>query len=157
MKNSRNGFTLVELMVVMGISLALFGFVIIGLSSNERIFSVSSTREIVVSDLNTQQAKAMQGIDGTSAYGIYFEPDKYTLFKGNSYSSSDPDNFEIELDEGIVVSDISFPASIVVFNARSGEINGFVDGNNTVTIQDTQGISTIILSINRYGVIFEVN
>jgi len=157
MKTSKRGFTMVELMVVIGISLVLFGFVVIGLSRGERTFSTTSTREKLISDLKTQQTKAMQGIDGPDAYGIYFQPDRYTLFKGYAYSSQDPDNYEVELDEGIVISDISFPASVIVFATRSGEIDGFVEGNNTMTIQDTGGLQVFNLILNRYGIITNVN
>jgi len=155
MKISKNGFTLVELLVVMAIILTLFGFVVIGLTSTERTFSTSSSKEIIVSDLKLQQIKAMQGIGG--AYGIYFQPDRYTLFSGDSYSPSDPDNFEIVLNEGIVISDISFPASTVVFTPMSGEINNFVDGSNTITVQDVQATKIININLNRYGVISEAN
>jgi len=157
MNFSKKGFTLLELLIVMGISLTLFGFVVIGLSSTNRIFSISASREIIISDLKSQQTKAMQGIGSGDAYGIYFQPDKYVLFQGSSYSPSDPNNYEVKLDEGIVVSDISFPASTVLFDTKSGEIDSFIQGSNTITIQDVDAIQSAILNINRYGVISEVN
>nr|MBI5455687.1 type II secretion system protein [Candidatus Levybacteria bacterium] len=155
MKNNQFGFTLIELVVVMGILLMLFGFMSFNLVGVQRKTSLDSTVENLVSDMATQQTKAMLGV-GSSAgdsYGIYFQSDKYTLFKGTTYSASDPTNFIISLDSGITFSNINLPASSLIFSNRTGEISGFLAGQDTITIQDAQGVKTEKITVNRYGVV----
>ncbi len=159
MKNNQFGFTLIELVVVMGILLMLFGFASFSLVNVQRKTSVSSTADNLVSDMATQQTKAMLGAgsSGGDSYGIYFQSDKYTLFKGTTYSASDPNNFTVSLDLGITFSNITFPASLLIFSSATGEINGFSAGQNTVTLHDTQGTKTETITVNRYGVVTSEN
>ncbi|OGH47224.1 MAG: hypothetical protein A3A51_01700 [Candidatus Levybacteria bacterium RIFCSPLOWO2_01_FULL_39_10] len=154
-KNS--GFSLIELIVVLGILLTLFGFIVIGLSTSQRRFSVTSARDTLISDIASQQTKSMNSISGSSAYGIYFQPGKYTLFKGETYSASDPENFEVELGENLEFSQVTFPAATIIFATKSGEISGFLDGANIITIRDVQNIDSTTVTINRYGVITDIN
>ncbi len=159
MRNNQFGFTLIELVVVTGILLMLFGFVSFNLVGVQRKISVSSTADNLVSDMSTQQTKAMLGVgsSGGNSYGIYFQSDKYTLFKGTAYFASDPSNFTVSLDSGITFSSITLPASLLVFSSATGEINGFSAGQNTVTLQDTQGAKTETITVNRYGVVTSEN
>lgn len=155
MKNNQSGFTLIELIVVMGIILMLFGFVSFNSVSVERKTSLNSTADNLVSDMATQQTKAMLGAGTTSgnSYGIYFEQDKYTLFEGTTYSSSNPSNFIVSLNSAIVFTNITFPSNSIIFSARTGEINGFSSVQNTITIQDSQSTKTETITVNRYGVV----
>lgn len=155
MKNNQSGFTLVELVIVMGILLMLFGFMSFNLVRVQRTTSVNSTADTLVSDMASQQTKAMLGAGSLSgySYGIYFQSDKYTLFQGTIYSPSDPNNFTVSLDSGITFTNVTFPSSSVVFSSGTGEVNGFSNGQNTVTIQDSQGAKTKTITVNRYGVV----
>ncbi len=159
MRNNQFGFTLVELVLVIGIFLTLFGFVSFNLVSVQRNTSVNSTADSLVSDMASQQAKAMTGagLSSGNSYGIYFQSDKYTLFKGTIYSASDPNNFTVALDSGITFSNVTFPSGSVIFSTRSGELSGFSNGQNTVTIHDTQGAKTETITVNRYGVVTSEN
>lgn len=153
------GFVLVELVLVMGIILLLSGFVIFSLVGEQRNVSVSSLTDAVVSDIKSQQTKAMEGIGGQSgqAYGIYLEPTRYILFKGVTYSSSDASNFIVTLDPGIVIANITFPSNSIIFASKSGEINQYSSGNSSFTLEDTNGIKSKTVTLNRYGVIISEN
>ena len=155
MKNTQFGFSLIELILVIGIGLTLFGFVGLNLVNGQRIASVNSSGDSLISDTSSQQTKAMQGAGDTSGinYGIYFLEDRYILFKGSAYSGSDPDNYTVMLDEGTVFINITFPNSSVVYEGRSGEVIGFTNGNNTLQIKDDQGSKLNTITINRYGVV----
>jgi len=159
MKNNQSGLTLIELVVVMGILLMLFGFVSFNLVGVQRTTSVNSTGESLISDMSSQQTKAMLGAGSSNgnSYGIYFQPDKYTLFKGTIYSVSDPNNFTVSLDSGSAFTNITFPSSSIIFSSGTGEISGFSSGQNTVSIQDIQGTKTITITVNRYGVVTSEN
>ena len=153
----QKGFTLIELIIVMGIISLLFGFVMVNLLQEQHIVSVNASVDVLISDISSQQTKAMlgksDGVTSSNNYGIYFESDKYTLFKGNSFSPADAANFTVMLDENIVFNSVTFPSNIVVFSALSGEVNGFINGNNTIVIANTQGTEIKRIIINRYGVV----
>jgi len=152
------GFTLIELVVVLGIFFTVFTIVTISLVNVTRTTSVNSVSDTLTTDMGLQQTKAMQGDGGAgSNYGIYFEQDKYILFKGNSYSPSDPANFSVNLDSGIIFSNVAFPNSTIIYASRSGEIIGFTDGSSIIEINDSQGSKTESMTINRYGIITENN
>lgn len=95
----------------------------------------------------------MVGDSATAAsaqpYGIYVQASQYTLFKGTVYSGSDTDNFVVSPD-GVAFS-TAFPSSQVVFAKGTGEVNGFANGSNTITITNNTGDAKTI-TINRYGV-----
>lgn len=155
MKNTQSGFSLIELILVMGIGLTLFGFVGLNLVNGQRIASVNSSGDSLFSDMASQQTKAMQGVGDTSGtnYGIYFLQDRYILFKGDSYSASDPANYTVMLETGTVFTNITFPNSSIVYEGRSGEVIGFTNGSNTLQIKDDQGPKLKTIAINRYGVV----
>lgn len=159
-KTKQKGFTLIELVIIMGILLLLFGFVMVNLLQEENIVSVNASVDILISDISSQQTKAMvgksDGISSGNSYGIYFESDRYTLFKGNTFSATDSANFTVILEENIVFNNVAFPNDMVVFSALSGEINGFSDGDNTITIANVQGQEIKTITLNRYGVLKSV-
>ena len=159
MKNSQFGFSLIELILVIGIGLTLFGFVGLNLVNGQRIASVNSSEDSLMSDTSSQQTKAMQGVGDTSGtnYGIYFLEDRYILFKGSAYSASDPANYTVMLETGTVFANITFPNSSIVYEGRSGEVIGFTNGSNTLQIKDDQGSKLKTVTINRYGVVSEAN
>jgi len=155
------GFTLMELIVVMAIIFMISGFVTIGLLNQQRTTSLSSSADILIADINSQKTKAMSGTtDGLANaenYGIYFLEDRYILFKGESFQETDPANFTIMLDEDIKFSTINFAGNSIVFSVQTGEIMGFLEGNNSIVIQDLSGGESKTITINRYGVVINAN
>lgn len=155
------GFTIPELAVVIGIIATLLTYAVINLTSVQHKIYLAATVDTVTSDFKQQQIKAMSGDTegrGTNdSYGIYFEQNKYYLFHGTMYSSSDTSNALINLDNNIQFSNIAFPQSQIVFTKGSGEVNGFTSGSNTVTLRNTVTGEQKTISINRYGVITQIN
>lgn len=153
----QKGLTLIELMVAIGILLILFALTTINLTRLPSTTSQSSGFDLLISDLRGQQTKAMSGYqnDDTattgSPYGIHFEGASYTLFKGSSYSASDPDNFVIELDPGLSFTTSTFPADsagfYVVFLAGSGDVA--VPGNISLMNAYTGDVKEV--NLNKYG------
>lgn len=150
-----NGFVLVELIVVMGIVLLLSGFVIFSLINTKKNVSVDSSADAIISDIKSQQTKAMQGIGEQSgqAYGVYIDSEEYILFDGTSYSPSDPSNFTVALEPGIIITNITFPASSIIFSSKSGEINAFSNGNSSFTLEDVSATKSITVTLNKYGIV----
>ncbi len=159
-KNSA-GFTLIELLVVTSISAILFGLVTFNLIRLQNNSSQQSSLDTLISDLKSQQIKAMNGItEGRSTndnYGIYFMADRYVLFHGSGYSASDSANFEVVLPTDIEIQSTTLPNNTVIFTKLSGEVMGFVAGNNTINVRETNINKQSTITINRYGVITSVN
>jgi len=148
-----SGFTLVELLIIIGLFTILSSFAVINLIRPQTKANLDATNTVLISDLKEQQLKAMIGDSGgsaPSAYGVYFETNQYTLFKGNSYSPSDTDNFVVSL-QGDASSTTTFASNQVVFNQRSGEVAGFSASNNTITITSSGDVKTI--TINALGTV----
>lgn len=157
---SQRGFTVTELILAMGIMLILLGFGTVNLLGSREKASITATVQTLIADAKQQQIKSMvrdtEGRSFNSVYGIYFESNRYTIFH-DVYSSSNPENFVINLDNSIQISNVSFPGSQVIFAAGSGEIVGFVNGSNTITIRNTTNNEQKTIQLNRYGVVTNIN
>lgn len=150
------GFTLIELLIVIGLFSILSVFATINLIRPQTKASVDSGLTTIVADLKQEQIKSMvgdsEGLSSAQTFGIYFGGTSYTVFRGSSYSSSDTSNFEVKLDTNLVLSS-TFPSNQVVFARRSGEVSGFVNGANTITITNSADGETKTISVNQLGVI----
>lgn len=162
MGNSRTlqkrGFTLIELLVVMAIASVLTSLSVLALSNSQHTAYEQSSLEILISDLKLQQMKSMSGDTGLATtthvpFGIYFQTDSYTLFRGPSYDPNDPTNFSVELEKALTFSSVTIPGSELLFEKGSGEISGFTEGQNTIVIANKVTGQQITITLNRYGVI----
>jgi len=154
--SKQQGFTFVELAVVLSIMALLLTLSVVSLGGVQQQAYVGKSLEILLSDIKLQQTKAMNGAteeNSTYRYGIHFETNTYTLFQGDTYNPSDTKNFTVTLDGQLTFASVTFPNSEIVFEKGSGEIVGFSDGNNTVSFSD--GSATITL--NQIGVFTTIN
>lgn len=161
MKQCSNGFTLVELMVVIGIMLIFLTLLTPNLFNFQQKASLDSTSLTLIADIRLAQAKAMSGDTegrGTNdSYGMYFETGRYILFHGTSYNPGDADNYPISLGDQIEISSTTFPSSQVVFQKGSGEVDSYIDGSDSVTLRNTQTGEQKTIQLNRYGIVRSVN
>jgi type II secretory pathway pseudopilin PulG len=152
MKIKRSGgFTLVELLIIIGLFTILSSFAVINLIRPQTKANLDSTLTPLISDVKEQQLKAMIGDGGgasASAYGIYFESNKYTLFKGSSYTPGDANNFVVSTQGNTTISD-TFVSNQVVFGQRSGEVVSFSASGNTITLTSSGDSKTI--TVNALG------
>lgn len=139
----------------MGIFSILSALATVNLLKPQTQASIDSTVEVLIADIKQQQLKAMvgdsEGQASTEPQGIYFETEKYTFFRGHTFNLSDPNNFTVNLETSANISNIAFPSSQVVFLKRSGEVSGYIDGSNTLSIVNTQNGQQKTITINRYG------
>ena len=156
---NNSGLTLPELLISLGILLIIFVITTINLLSGVRTTTQVAFIDSFTTDLRDQQNKAMAQFTRGEAqnydYGIYLTADSYTLFRGSTYSASDPDNFVIGMNPGLNFSNVTFPASTIVFESGTGQLKGFVSGSNTLSLNDSVSQKTVNLSINRYGIPLE--
>ncbi|HKB88061.1 MAG TPA: type II secretion system protein [Patescibacteria group bacterium] len=125
------GFTVIELMVSIGILAILFALTTINLGRLPSTTSQSAAIDTLISDIRGQQTQAMAG---RTAYGIHFDANSYTLT---------PSNFVINLDPGL-----SFDNSgqNLTFAAGSGETTPM-----TFSVINSQVNKTTVININKYG------
>lgn len=145
MKKGSAGFTLVELMVSIGILVILFTISTINFSTILPNTSQSTTINSLVSDIRAQQTKAQAG---NSQYGIHFESASYTLFKGTTYSSTDPSNFVVTLDPTVRLTSTG---SQIVFSSGSGDVSDPPGGNENVSLTNSETNKVTVIKVNKYG------
>ena len=130
----RRGFTLIELIIVMGLVAALTAMVTLNLTGSRKRVGVATTMEVLAADLRGSQMRAMEG---EGAQEIVFGGDRYTL---------NPEGFVVTLDPEITITS-SYAQNKITFAARSGE----TAGPGTITVTDTSGGATKTLTVNQYG------
>ncbi|MBI2031302.1 MAG: type II secretion system protein [Candidatus Levybacteria bacterium] len=153
--SKQKGFTLLEILISLTIFATLLGFATVSFLNTRQTSSINSSLEKIVSDIKSQQLKAMAGSsdggESGSSYGIYFAVSSYTLFRGSSYNPSDSTNLTIDLNENINMTSILLPSNSVVFSQQSGEILGFDSNNNSITLKNISANEQKTITINRYG------
>ena len=139
--DSLNGYTLVEVLIVLAILTVIFGFAIEAGSNFYGGQSLSAERDSLTNLLKTARNQAMNNID-ESSHGVYIVADKYILFEGNSYAARKQD-FDSVFTRSKAV-DIS-GLTEVVFNAPQGDS----DSSGTITISNGNGAA--VIRINNEG------
>lgn len=157
MLKAQKGFSLIETVIVIGISLMLFGAITFNLFRAQSRSTIRANSDTIASDLRSQQTKAMTGAtEGRStpdSYGVYFLQDRYVLFHGNSYDPNDSSNFVVNLPTNTQILNTTFPNDTVIFSALSGEILGASASGNSVTIKTVNANDEFTITVNRLGVI----
>jgi len=149
---NKQGFTILELIITMGIFAIVASLTTVNLTNSQRHTSLNSTTTTLISDLKQQQIKSMTGdTEGrsiSSSYGIHFDSNQYVLFHGDSYNSSDTSNFTITLD-----SNFSF---LNLGNIVFSRINGESTGLTSIILRDNTINNQKDIRVNNYGVITDV-
>ena len=158
----RRAFTLIELIIVIGIVSIFLSIIIVNLLKPVSTSSFATTLDVLVSDLRRQQLKAIQGdsngTPGLNFHGIYFSSDNYVLFSGPAYQPADPGNIIVPLNPALRFSFINLTNSEIVFASGSGESANFTPPatSGDLSLVDIQsGLSKVIV-INQYGVVSQI-
>lgn len=160
MKKNLSGFTLTELIITLGILTILTGLTSVNLLGFYAKNTLNTSTPVLISDLRQQQLKAMigdtEGSTSHAAYGVYFQPDRYTLFQGSAYSVSGTANFDIVLNSDLQFSNIILPSSQIVFASGSGEVANYNPSFDYVTLKNVTTDETKTIRINQYGTIIDI-
>lgn len=153
---ARAGFTLVDLLLVMGLAVILFSFSALSLLRVQNKPSLDAAVTKLVADLKATQSQAMVGDSGSAGasttWGVYIEAHRYTLFRGASYSAGNTSNLVVDLGSTMAIG-TTFSGNSIIFVRRSGEITGFNASANRITVTNSASGDTKTITINRYGVI----
>jgi prepilin-type N-terminal cleavage/methylation domain-containing protein len=130
--NKEKGFTLIEILIVVGLLGILFAFVSTPLVSFYRKVVFQGTTENIMAMMDEARKSTLSSYN-SSQYGVHFEPTSATLFTGATYVVGDSTNDVYELSNAIEISDITFNGggSDIVFERITGETNEY--GSITIT------------------------
>ncbi|MBU1557538.1 type II secretion system GspH family protein [Patescibacteria group bacterium] len=121
-KLDNKGFTLVEIVVAIGIMAIIFAFGVQPFIAMKNRKALDNSVEKIESLLHEARSMTMSSV-GDSQYGVHFEETKAALFKGSVYSSLDLDNKWVYLENAVVISEINLSGGVsdVVFKRLNGE------------------------------------
>lgn len=88
------GFTLIEILLVIGIFGVLISFILPLSLTFYKSQQLEVQAQSIVQILRSAQLKSM-ATESDSSFGVYFTSGSYTLFKGNSYLTRDENYDEI--------------------------------------------------------------
>lgn len=155
MDQNDKGFTLIELIVSIGIITLLVGFSSWAYLTVEKNSNLINQTTQLIGSVRQAQALAMSGMtQDQSNYiniSIHFTANSYIIFKGSQFNPNDTDNIQADLAAGITLN-TDLPSSDLTFLAKSGEVNNFDSNHNSITVLETGGLSKV-LRINKLGVV----
>lgn len=125
-RKSLNGFTLIELVVVIALVVLLGGLALPALRVVQKNSELDSTAESLVSVLRLAQNRTLAS-EGSSQYGVFFDtiasPNQYILFRGVTYATRDVAFDELYiLPKSLEISVIAMPENEVVFTRVTGVV-----------------------------------
>lgn len=153
----QRGFTLIEILVVVGIIVLFLGLSIPQLRSFQQVSYLQGTGEETVAALRLAKSKTLASEEALQ-YGVYFDaistPNQYTLFQGSSYATRAPAKDEITvLKKAIEISAISLGAGDEVVFER---VTGAPSATGTITFRQVADPSrTKTVSVLTSGTIEE--
>mgnify|MGYP003393241446 CR=1 FL=1 len=125
-KKLNKGFTLIEILVVLGIITIIGSISIIMGVDDYRRQLFRSDRDVLITALQHARAQSVSniclgdGCDNGKPHGVYISDDEYIMFQGESYATRDTDvDAVIDADSDIEQSGISE----VVFEQLSGDVS----------------------------------
>ena len=147
---SRNGFTLIEVLVAIVILAVLTTVVFSALVRFNRAQALTSATESIHAALNEARSLTLASKSRT-VYGVHFDMGSTTLFQGAMYTSTDPNNEVIMLSNAVIISSVSLEGGgqDVVFDRLTGKTSQYgtitlsltADATKTRTVTiDTSGI-----------------
>ncbi len=138
--NTTYGFTLLEMLVVMGVVSVLFAMsAIAGIDTIARS-TVASERDLLVSLLETARMQALANIH-ESPHGVHVSAATFVVFEGASFDPSDPLNRSVPRETAVSVSG----SDDIIFEQLSGDVTD----EGVMTLSDSQ--SSMSIDINDNG------
>lgn len=118
----KKGFTLLEMMLALGLFAALLVIPIMYTQAAQVRFDFNTQVSVLVSYLRLAQSDSASGKDDMK-HGVHLNPDSYVIFSGDAYNPADPANFTVPLPGTMQIVNIALAegGSDVVFDKVRGE------------------------------------
>ncbi|MCR4322753.1 MAG: prepilin-type N-terminal cleavage/methylation domain-containing protein [Candidatus Azambacteria bacterium] len=131
-KTSERGFTLIEIIIAIGVMAIISTTLFIGFSTATESAELKTSAFKIVDALQFARTRTIASL-ASSSYGIHFEQTYYVLFRGVTYSALDPDNILYPLPSSVEIVSVTLAGggSDVVFD----RITGKTAHNGTVSVR----------------------
>lgn len=159
---SENGFSLIEIVVVIAILAIILSFSVPNLFSPLSIEKVNSMANDITANLKDAQTKAMNsetlGTGANSEFGVHFTTNSYTVFIGTVFNPADTNSFSVATPTGLsIIPNLPCPSgpnncNNIVFSKLAGEVQNFDQIKNSLCLTDSLN-NRILLTTNFLGVI----
>lgn len=148
MKKKHDGFTVIEIMLVIIVFSILLGLATLYSQTSQLRNDVNSQAQMLASYMRLAQSNAGSGKNNEGS-GIHFEANAYTLFNGNSYSNGNAENFIIELPSTIQIENIALNGNgnDLIFQPPNGETTTY----GTINLTAPQIQKTLTITIYSLG------
>ena len=144
----KRGFTIVELLIVLGIGV-LMAVAVVPIYSN--LVPASDSAQVaseIVQTIRTARARSVARL-GNSSYGVKFLPDKYILYRGASYAAA--------LTAGTLERTITLGGAFLLTTTLVSDDVNFSKGigvpNTGVVTLSRQSADPKTISINQFGMV----
>ncbi len=141
--NFHRGVTVLELLIVVGVLGIIFSIVLPSFQTIKNNSIIQTVASDMFSALDKARSQTLSSVD-SSEYGVHFQSDKIVIFKGQTYSSSDPGNEEIIISAPVTISSINLTggATDLYFDKLSGAPSKI----GTITVSTSSLLKTITIS-----------
>lgn len=149
--SGQRGFTLIEMLIVIGIILVIAGAPLFIDLTSYRADAFRAERAAIVTALQKARADALNNID-QEPHGVAFfpadHPKSYVVFEGDTYAVSDPVKREV-FDENYPVAFGATSPDEVVFS----QLDGSAGFSGDIAVVDSQRGITAAITVNHEGAI----
>lgn len=145
------GFTLLEIVVVVGIMAVLSGIIVTSFSGFTEGRLIDVYTEEITSLLNKGRLDTIASLGGYQ-YGVHFESSRLVYFRGTTFTEPDVNNIEVTLDNALEISAITLTGggADVVFERLSGITNQ--PGSIVMRVKNTP-TKNVTITIDQTGVV----
>ena len=143
------GFTLTEILIVIGIALVLTTIVVSVFTNIKNNQTLDKDSGLVIEVI--RQAKSLTlNSKNSSQYGVHFESGSVTIFTGTTYSAGSSSNLVHSLSSGnSATTSLSGGGRDIVFKRLSGE----TDNNGTIILSSQFSTTTKIITVYKTGLV----
>lgn len=135
----KQGFTMVELLVVFGLLAAIVAVLFSGFQSYLHFQQHSQATQDMRTVLETAQTNARLSVGGT-AHGVKINTNSLVRFAGTTFNSGDPENVETNFANFTLTPNLSDGGDVIVFTALSGlpSATGTISADGLGSITDIE-------------------
>lgn len=145
MRSTTNGFTLIEIIVVVAIVTILAGLSLPVFTYFQTFSVLDSAEQEVIQNIRYTQSKAASGQENSN-FGIYINSTQYVIYKGDSYETRDASE-----DKLFSVPNNTILSGLVDVNFEQG--TGIPSTNGYIAVTHVMSGSYETISINEAGLI----